>query len=526
MNKLVEQVKTIWANLTPGRRYVTLGLLVAVIIGFTWIILSQTTANWTTVASRMNAEDLKAAGEALQDKKIPVRLQEDGSLQVPRERLDEARLELAIVNSTSGGVGMELFNESTFGQSAFQEMVNYHRALEGELGRTIRSIEGVVNARVHLVIPKKRLFKKDQLSPTASVKLNLKRGIEITSRQIKGIRALVSSAIAGLKANHVSIIDQRGNILAMPSEAGEAGKGNYMQIRLAYERNLEQRIKELLDPLVGQDKVRAQVSAEMDFSRVEITEKNLDPEMQVVKSEERASESSNSTDPTSTGVPGVAGNMPGRVQAASGKLTSSRTSKKESVKYETSSSVKRTQLPVGRLKKLSVAVVVDGKMVAGKEGAATWKARTPKEMKQFTELVSKAVGIDSTRGDQLAVINTRFEPVVVIEETDTPGLPVWADQSIKWGSLLLLALLFVFGVVGPIVRAAKSQSGRVPLGGQLIDGQPGGRDARLDVITGALPSGPGPKASGERMRLQAIESTKDDPKRAAQIIRAWLMVEE
>jgi len=328
-----------------------------------------------------------------------------------------------------------------------------------------------------------------------------------------------------LQTQHVAIIDQRGNILAPASKGGLMGTSDYLQTQLAYESNLEQRIVDLLEPMVGEGKLRAQVSAEMDFSQVEITEKNLDPDRQVITSENRSSKDSSSTDPKSNGVPGVGGNTPGRVQAVSGKLSNSSNSKKESIQYDTASSVKHTQLPVGRLKKLSIAVAVGYRLVEGKDGASTWEKRTPEEMLKFKELVSKAVGINSERGDQVAVINTKFEPPVVPVPVNI-GLPVWANESIKWGSPLLLLLLLILGVVRPIINALKSQPTMVTAGGIVMDGMTEPDGASMNISGGALPAGRNSQVSGERMRLRAIDSTKDDPKRAAQIIRAWLLVED
>jgi flagellar M-ring protein FliF len=538
MNELWEQLKGIWGNMTPTRRWTVGGILAIVVAGFVWVIASQAGTSWRTVAKAVNADDLKDGVTALEAKSIPVRLQENNILQVPEEHYDAARLELATHSGTAGGIGMELFNESTFGQSAFQEAINYHRALEGELARTIRSINGVESARVHLVIPKKRLFKKDQKAPTASVKLSLGKRIVLSKKQLKGIRHLVASAIEGLQNTMVTVVDQMGNMLASPrtndgsedAEAEFARQNHFYKLQARYEAKMEGKLLELLEPLAGEGKVRAQVTMEMDFSEVSITENDLNPDKQVSVTEERSSESSQVDDPAKAGVPGVASNIPGRVTAAQGNAANARQSQKESVKYNTANSVTRTQLPVGRLKRVSVAVAIGGTSATDDDGNTTWEPRTADEMKQFNDLVAKAVGYDKQRGDQVTVITSQFEMPKVQEAVIPVGSSPWIREAIKWGSILLLMLLFAFGVVRPLSKAV------IPPAAALVPAMgPPLVDESLEGMAGSVAAGALPEStefveegapSGERLRLRAVESTQQNPEKAAQIIRAWLLVEE
>jgi flagellar M-ring protein FliF len=543
MATIFEQITGIWADMAPGRRLLLGMSLFVVVAGLVWLITTQSTTQWTPLGRGLTAEDIQSAKTALDAKNIPVRLTEGGILEVPKESLDEARIEIATTNAASGSVGMELFNESTFGQSAFQETVNYHRALQGELARTIQSINGIKAARVHLVIPKKRLFKKDQKLPTASVKLSINGTYELTKKQVSGIRFLVANAIEGLSPTAVTIIDNSGNMLARPDDGMMAGGQSHHELQLTYETKLEQRIVELLTPLVGDGKVQAQVSATLDFSQVELTEKTLDPENQVVTKENRHVETSSSQTKEPRGVPGVASNVPGRPGASGGSSqpTSSKSMRKEALSYDTNSSLKTTRLPMGRLQRLSVAVAVDGRTETAEDGAESWAGRGADEMAQFEDLVSKAVGINLERGDQLAVVNTQFNAII-----DTLG-DVAPTEKPFWMTLIPSAVLFVicvllfFGVLRPLIRQyaerSKAQLIQSQAPGQLTGrrstpgltpGEAGAEGLRADGTTAPRSLDPPaiPLSSGERLRQVAIQQADRDVPRAAQIIRTWLLVEE
>jgi flagellar M-ring protein FliF len=530
MANFIDQIKSIWSEMPRPRRYVMIGALSLVVVGLFWLITTQASTNWKQLGRGLNPEDLQGAVAALEEKKIPVRMREGGVVEVPEENLDQARLIVATAGATSGGVGMELFNESTFGQSAFQEAVNYHRALEGELARTIRSIDSVQTARVHLVIPKKRLFKKDQKPPTASVKIQIKRGIELDRNQISGIRYLVANAIEGLSYKSVTIIDNRGNTLAGAAE-DELGEGqSFYSIQQSYERTLERRIVELLEPVVGEQKVRAQVSAQLDFSKVEYTEKTVDPENQVVMNEKRTVENSSTTGDQPKGAPGVASNIPGRGAAGVGKETTNKSLQKEAVSYETNTSLRKTLLPLGRLVRLSVAVAVDGR---NDPESGKWVEHSEKKMKQITDLVNKAVGIDAKRGDQLAVVNTRFEiPTVKGTEAPEPLLKPWMRELIKWSVVILVCLILVFGLVRPILKQLQRRAELMPAVAEREQLTPEEAEAEAlaaeKLAVGALASGAGTESTslGESLRLQAVESVRTDTVRAAHIVRTWLLAEE
>lgn len=530
--QLLAQLKTIWNDMSPARRGTTAALLGVVLIGFVWIIASQASTTWVDLGRTLSPDDLPAFVEALEAKQIPVRMKDGGVVQVPEDRLDEARLIVSTTMATSGVSGMEMFDNVSFGQSAFQEQVNYHRALEGEMSRSITGFDAVSGARVHLSIPKRRLFKRDQKAPTASVQLTLRPGVELEKSQIAAIRHLVASSIEGLKANAVTVVDQRGAMLARPADDAMTGESAF-DLQYQYERKLEERVVALLEPLVGVGKVRTQVTALMDFTQVDLTEKQLDPDKQVVTGENRKEESSTTMDPAAGGVAGAAANIPGGPGARQTEQGTQRTARTESITYETESRLRRTQTREGRLDRLSVAVIVDGEKVEGEEGDV-WAALDAERLAQLEDIVAKAVGLNTARGDSLSVQSIQFQDVAAIEAMAEPeAVAPWMRELVKWGALLLLLLVLVFGVVRPLVRMARPEAG---VGGlptlALADG--GTYDAvqgiAEGVSAGALPAhgddDDGLVPIGERLRLRAVESTQGDPERAAQIIRAWLLMEE
>jgi len=432
---------------------------------------------------------------------------------------------------------MELINESNFGQSAFQEKVNYHRAMEGELARTIRSLEPVEAARVHLSIPKKSLFKKNQKKPSASVKVTLKPGAELDSAQIAGMRNLIASGIVGLTPGSVTIVDQRGNLLARPRKDDGMVPETFVQLRRQREQALQDAILEVLRPVVENGNVRVTVSADMNFSRSETTLKQLDPEKRVVIGENRHEESSQSTDPKAGGVAGAAANVPGGAGPGKKVAGNLKTSKRETLQYETESSVRKTSTPAGRVERLSVAVVVDGIMIEGEDGENVWQKLSDADIGDIKALAANAAGIDLDRGDKITVVSRKFqvEAPPLVEPAVT--LAPWVRDAMRWGVIALCVLALIFGVLRPFLKTVKPAEALAPQLA-LAGGAAGvGAVAAADVIAGALPEGtptdteaqeeePEVISLGERLRLKAINSTQEDPKRAVEILRTWMWTED
>lgn len=464
-------LKDTYQRIPPQRRWLIAGAVVAVVVGLFMLVGGKSPAEgWRPVARDMLPEDLEAAKKSLDDKKIPYQLGESGTLLVPPEAIHEARLSLAVSTMPSGrSVGFELFDESGMGRSAFAEKVNLHRALEGELARTIRHIEGVERVRVHLVTPERRVFREMDTPPSASVVLSMKNGHVISRDQARSIQRLVSGAVERLQPGQVAILDQYGALLAGPEDGPMTGAAYERQRE--QESELERRVIRIIEPIVGAEKVMAKVAVELDFSQVVETREDFDPEQQVVRSEREQLERTDQATAQPVGAPGTATNLPGRNPGgAQGRNAGAGAREKSDTirNYEVDKVVRRTENPLPRLKRLSVAVVVD----APSDGKGGTRPRTPDEISQIERLAARAVGLDATRGDTIEVTSAPFalttDPTAapVADPTVTPvAAPLWYENPVLWvvGGVGLLALIGAAVFLSMRSRASKKKATAIAL---------------------------------------------------------------
>ncbi|VTU25381.1 Flagellar M-ring protein [Variovorax sp. SRS16] len=431
---------------------------------------------------------------SLQQMNVPYKFAEGGgAILVASDKVPEVRLQLAAQGlPKGGGVGFELMDNQKFGTSQFAEQVNYQRALEGELARSIESIGTVESARVHLALPKPSLFVRDQKKPSASVVLNLQRGRSIDEGQVSAIVHMISSSVPELDAKSVTVVDQRGNLLS----AANSGARGLDVSQLKYTQEIEQgyvrRIEAILQPILGAANVRAQVAAEIDFSVVENTDEkyrpNQDPASMAVRSQQ-SSESSQHGGTPPGGIPGALTNQPPTnpsapiltpkpangtaapvppgapgVPASATTTTTTApagpgsTRRDVTTNYELDRSIRHVQQGAGAVKRLSVAVVVNDREVADGSGKSTARALTPAELDQIRNLAREAVGFSQERGDSLNVVNSTFAQED--KEPPAPQVPFWRDrENLDLGKsiapYLLLAGLALFAwlaVLRPLMR--------------------------------------------------------------------------
>jgi flagellar M-ring protein FliF len=445
--------------------------------------------------SNLSDRDGGAIIASLQQMNIPYKFTEGGgALLVAANKVPEARLRLAAQGLPKGGtVGFELMDAQKFGTSQFAEQVNYQRALEGELARSINAISAVESARVHLALPKPSLFVRDQKKPSASVVLSLHRGRSIDEGQVSAIVHLISSSVPELSAKSITVVDQAGNLLS----AANAGARGLDVSQLKYTQEIEQgyirRIEAILQPILGAGNVHAQVAADIDFSVVENTDEkyrpNQEPGSAAIRSQQ-SSESSQGSGGPATGVPGALTNQPppepvapitapaqtkqasppGAAPAAQLKMSaelgsagaspraagiSGNSRKDVTTNYEVDRSIRHTQQGAGGIKRLSVAVVVNYRGATGGGGAGKRAALTAAELEQVRNLARQAMGFSAERGDSLNVVNSLFA-----SDADTPELPLWrqpesieiAKSSGKYLLLGLLALYLWLAVLRPLLR--------------------------------------------------------------------------
>lgn len=429
------------------------GVCAALIAFFLFITLRLAAPKMTLLYTDLDMGDSAKIVAKLQSMSIPYQLSDDSStILVPSNRVLELRMNIAQENLIGGGsVGYELFDRTdALGTTSFVQNVNHVRALEGELARTIRSIDSIVSARVHLVLPQRQLFSRDERQPSASIAIKT-RGATLTPGQIRAIQNLVASAVPDLQADRVSIIDHRGALLAK----GVGGSDDLLatsleEKRVAQERRLREQVEALLERTVGLGKVRAEVAVEMDLSRVTTNSQIYDPDGQVARSTVTVEDVSNDLESSRNQSVTIANNLPDADQYAGGDQLSNQSSSQrieETVNYEISQTVRTEVHEAGTIRRLSIAVLVDGLYSEGPDGQLTYTPRSDEEIAKLTALVKSAVGFNAERGDSVEVINMRFADVLGSE-----AAPIEISVlGFRKDDLFRMAEIFVLGLVGILV---------------------------------------------------------------------------
>ena len=431
--------------------------LVCVVL-FSLIIMQSRVADYSLLFANLPSRDAASIVEWLKERKIPYRLEDGGKkIMIPADQVYEARIELAGSGLSEGGVGFEIFDKQSFGMTDFAQKVNYRRALQGELMRTISSLAPVESARIHLALPEKRLFREQQQPATASVIVKLTPGRSLNEAQLQGIIHLVAGSVEGLEAENVTVVDSSGK--ALSRTRGDEMNGPMTPGMLTYqqtmERRLESRAQALLDRALGAGNSLVKVNADIDFDQRERVEEALDPKGAVVVSEQNSTEQGSGEN--SSGVPGVVSNLDQTKGMTVATTPSSRSS--ETVNYELSKVTSKTVSSVGNLKNLSVSVLVADRMEPGAEGSEPKAVpRSATELKDIEQMVRTALGISDTRGDLISVVSMPFETDFLDEPLPSPSvvdkvypwLPV-----IKYGLLALAALMVYMIFLRPIIRTLR-----------------------------------------------------------------------
>lgn len=434
------QSKAFYAGLTKGRKIAIGVAIFALFFSLGIFIFWSPTVRYDVAYTNLSPEDKTAILAHLKKTNMKEFKIEGDSISFPNDKILEAKMSLAQegLPSTGIGVGWEKFDDRTFGMSDFDQRVNKLRALQGELSRTINKLDPIANSRVHIVIPDNAIFAEDKKNPTASVFLKLKHGKSLNKRQIQGVIHLIARAVEGLEPKEVSIIDQDGNMLTDPEEQ-DGGIDKVTAAQREYQRRvekeLEQKIKDILARVVGHDKIVAKVQAAVDFKKVETTISDVDPERTAVIASQRNEQSSSGSGLNPTGVPGAKSNLPGEREdlAAAGGLTNSTKSTTENLNFEVKKTLSKIVEPIGTVTKLSVSVLVDGKTVDGK-----FVARKAEEMAMITKLVKNSIGFQETR-DSITVESAEFE-------LDEFALAEKAALSARQAMLIQTAILSLVGI--------------------------------------------------------------------------------
>ena len=510
--------------------------MVALIFGmWTW----GKTPDYRVLYGNLSDRDGGAIIESLQQMNVPYKFAEGGgALLVPADQVHEVRLRMASQGLPKGSlVGFELMENQKFGTSQFLEQMNYQRALEGELARSMQTLASVQSARVHLAIPKPTVFVKEQQQPGASVVLTLHPGRTLDSSQISGIVHLISSSVPNMPAKNVTVVDQSGSLL---SSAKEGSPGQMDATQISYVRQIEQtyinRIEAIIAPLIGANNVRAQVTADIDFAQIEQTAENYKPNQDPKESTLRSQQTTASTNgggQNAAGVPGALSNQPPTpatapivspsssvAVATSGGGTSSL--KESTVNYEVDRTIRHTKLPVGSIKRLSVAVVLNNRTVTDKNGKQSSKPLNESEKAQITALVKDAMGFNVSRGDSLNVLNSAFN---VEKENISPEVPFWkqpemialAKDLLKYLLIAGIGLYLLLGVIRPAFRNFSKASALTAA--SKNDNAP--QTAALDRGA-AQAAAAQAKHSYENNLDVAKKLAGQDPKIVASVVQGWV----
>ena len=441
-----------------------LAVTLALIGFFAFVMLRMSQPAMGVLFADLSSQDVSAILKDLDARGVKYELRGDGqTILAPRADVPRLRLDLAGKGIPSGGgVGYEIFDKGdAFSSTSFVQNINHLRALEGELSRTIRSIGRVQAARVHLVIPERRLFERDREPPRASIALKLAGDLD--NAQVRAIRHLVSSAVDGLKPERVSIVDERGRLLAdgAQGEQGLAGVG-LDERQGAIERRIKSQVEDIVASIVGPGRARVQVSASLDSNRIESRSETFDPESKVIRSSQNRNETS-TTNEAREGVT-VGNELPGAQQpnqAQQGVQKDATNKNEEVVNYEISRTTRTEVLEGGRVRKLSVAVLVDGTYARGQGAEASYQPRTQEELERIGQLVRTAIGFDRQRGDQVEVVNLRFAEgpqaqADLVEQSLMQQLLSFTKEDMvrfaEIGVISLLILIVLMVVVRPLLK--------------------------------------------------------------------------
>jgi len=519
-----------------GMMFSAAAMIAMMVAGYLWSQAPDYRVLYGNLADR----DGGAVVTALQQMNVPYKFADGGALMVPSSQIHEARLKLAAQGLPKAGpMGFELMETQKFGVSQFAEQINYQRALEGELARTIQTLASVQAARVHLALSKPSAFMREQPKASASVLLNLAPGRTLDSTQVSAVIHLVSNSVPELQAKNVSIVDQNGNLLSV--EAGRDGRPSLDPNQLKYRQSLEQnyiaRIESILAPLIGSQNVRAQVTAELDFTESEHAEEihkpNQDAAAAAIRSQQ-LSESSSRSGATAGGVPGALSNQPpanatapitapgaapaaGAAAAAAPAPAPADTRKDSTVNYEVDKTVRHTRQELGRIKRLAVAVVVNHKKNVSKAGKVTYTPLAEAEITQITNLVKEVMAFDKERGDSINVANSAFN---IPEKEVLPEVPLWKQPEIietakMIGKNLLIAGILLF-VVLRVLRPMLKTFAAVP-----APAAPAAAAApQLTHESGG--DNPQPQSPLEKHVDRAKQIARDDPQVVANVVKEWV----
>jgi flagellar M-ring protein FliF len=549
--RAVNGIQALLRSLGPGR-IASMGAVALLLVGFfAFVILRYDGVTEVPLYTGLNMEDAAAIVGELEAAGIAYSLRENGTaIMVPGDSVLRLRMTLAQEGlPAGGGVGYEIFDKTdALGTTSFVQNVNRLRALEGELARSIRTLRRVENARVHLVLPERQLFRRDAQKPTASVVVKTRGSLD--AGEIRAMQHLVASAVADLEPGRISIVDESGRLLAQGNGTNDAAlmASSVDERTAAFQLDVETRLRDIVESVVGSGRARVKVAAELDFNRVSETKDLFDPESQVVRSTQTREESSSSSEGSQDQVT-VGNQLPNAAQPPADGTAATRDNSsvtEETVNYEISKTTRTAVTEAGGVRRLSVAVLVDGQYITGPDGVQAYTPRPQQELDQIAALVRSAMGFDGNRGDQVEVVNLQFAQGPTAESAlSEPGFFDFTREElmrlVELAIMAVLTVLILLFAVRPLIRRilapdAGFSAGRLAAAttGQGGLGLPApGHDSQTGFDGRAMAQLEGPngsrlddaKAAGQAQLDQVRrvgDLVKDNPNEAAIIIRNWL----
>ncbi|MDP8224558.1 MAG: flagellar basal-body MS-ring/collar protein FliF [Candidatus Lernaella stagnicola] len=462
LRESIGQIRTLWSEMATGKKISFILIFAVMAIAFGGLVLWAGLPEYKLLYQDVTIEDANSITTHLEENRVRYQLSRGGTaISVPAEDYYEARMSLANAGLPSGGaVGYELFDRKGLGLTEAQMKVAHLRALQGELARTIKQLDPVEHARVHLAMPKETLFVEDKKEATASIVLKLAANAKLDGEQVDGIVFLVSSSVEGLDPGNVTVIDHKGHVLSSTRDKALGSAGNLEDKAHKLERSLESRVETLLARSVGPEKVAARVNVMLDRQQVQRVEEKYDPDSAVVRSQQKVSSGGKSSESQTSGFPGASSNLPQDQYSEGTQQSSENTKTQEIVNYEINRTTATITEPFGALKMLSVAVLIDGTYEEVEKDGKTVKQyvpRTSDEMLTYEEIVKKIVGFTLSRGDQIEIANIQFvSEALGFEEVPTSQLDV-IIRILQYVFAVVGALLFLFIVVRPLIRWLTSE---------------------------------------------------------------------
>jgi flagellar M-ring protein FliF len=535
---LVQSLVAFLKGLGAARLMAMVAVTTALIAFFAFVIMRVTTPQMTTLFTDLTTEDSSSIIKDLERQAIPFELRNEGAvIMVPKDKVTRLRMKLAESNlPKGGGVGYEIFDKSdALGTTSFVQNINHLRALEGELARTIRAIDRIQAARVHLVLPERPLFAREAPEPSASIVVRVRGSLD--PQQIRAIRHVVASAVNGLKPQRVSIVDEAGRLLA-DGAGKEADIAVGEERRTAFEKRMRNEVEAIVSSVVGQGRARVQLTADFDYNKVTQTSDKFDPEGRVLRSTQTREESSLTAE--NNGQVTVNNELPGNQTNTTTPVARDQSKKSEETNnYEISRTTKTEITEAGRVNRISVAVLVDGAYTKNEKGEMIYQDRSKEQLDRIATLVRSAIGFDQKRGDQVEVVNLRFAeaPAVppVAEPSGLLGMLQFTKDDVMYvielGVMMLLGLVVLFMVIRPLVKrilAAEVIPALAEPALALTDGtgpELGPGQALIAGTSGAAQLIDVAQVQGQ-VHAQAVhrvgELAERNPNETASIVRQWL----